>query len=59
MYLIVLSIKLFIYFFNNLFLLSIKKNKNKNQLIFLTLIKIKYFDIFLFNKKFKKYVINL
>ena len=54
MYLIVLSIKLFIYFFNNLFLLSIKKNKNKNQLIFLTLIKIKYFDIFLFNKKFKK-----
>ena len=54
MYLIVLSIKLFIYFFNNLFLLSIKKNKNKNQFIFLTLIKIKYFDIFLFNKKFKK-----
>ena len=27
MYLIVLSIKLFIYFFNNLFLLSIKKKK--------------------------------
>ena len=44
MYLIVLSIKLFIYFFNNLFLLSIKKNKNKNQLIFLTLRKIKYFE---------------